>query len=59
MSATVNFPASVGGGSGDAWDSSWSDAKASYAANNWGYWCDADGFADSTDGRSKDVSRWW
>lgn len=47
-----------GGGSATPWDPTWSDAEAAHAQANFGYWTDADGFADATDGRTKDRSRW-
>lgn len=56
---TMDFPASMGGGSMITWDSSWSDEKKSYALSHAGYWTDDDGFIDSDDSESYNKSKWW
>lgn len=53
------FPSSLGGGSMDAWDSSWSAAQRAYASSHSGFWTDDDGFADPADASSYQISRWW
>lgn len=55
----VTFPTSLGGGSGDTWDSTWTIEQKAYAKSHWGYWTDANGFIDPDDGDSRNVSRWW
>lgn len=53
------FPLSLGGGSMDAWDSSWSATQRAYASSHSGFWCDDNGFADPADASSRQISRWW
>jgi hypothetical protein len=58
---TADLPAfpSYLGGTGEEWDEEWGDNKTKYASEQWGYWTDDDGFANVSDNRSKDISRWW
>ena len=48
------FPDSLGGGSANTWDPSWTAAQKRYAIENYGYWTDDDGFL----GTPKDVDSW-
>ena len=52
------FPASLGGGSAAAWDPAWTAEQKAHAKQNFGYWCDEDGFADPTDPESFLASTW-
>jgi len=53
------FPASLGSGSMETWDSTWSEAQKNYASSHCGYWTDDDGFADNEDSESLAISKWW
>ncbi len=52
------FPASLGGGSAETWDKNWTAAQKAYARQNFGYWSDDNGFADSTDPDSYNAGVW-
>jgi hypothetical protein len=52
------FPALLGGGSAEIWDKNWTAAQKAYARQNFGYWCDENGFADPTDPESYLASTW-
>jgi hypothetical protein len=54
----VAFPASLGGADASVWDPAWTAEQKSYAKQNFGYWCDEDGFADPTDPESFNASTW-
>jgi len=54
----IEFPASLGGGSAEFWDAGWTDEQKAYAKQNFGYWCDEDGFADPADPESYLCSTW-
>ncbi len=49
----------AGYGSGSlVWNASWDDEIKTWARQNVGYWTDDNGFASSSDERSKDISEW-
>jgi len=52
------FPSSLGGGSAETWDINWTADQKAYAKQNFGYWCDANGFADPDDPESYLCSTW-
>lgn len=54
----ITFPTELGGGYADLWDKNWTDAQKAYARQNFGYWCDEDGFADPNDPNSYLASTW-
>ena len=54
-----SFSTLTGYGSGSVvWNKNWDPLIKAWARNNYGYWCDANGFADSTDPDSCLVSTW-
>lgn len=52
------FPVSLGGGSAETWDKTWTPQQKAYAKQYFGYWADDYGFIDSTDPDSYLASVW-
>ncbi len=52
------FSTALGSGSADTWDRNWTAAQKVYALQNFGYWTDDDGYIDSSDPDSYQVSNW-
>ena len=59
MTAAPVFPGGdLGTGSTATWSSGWTDAQKEWARQNCGFWCDANGFADTADIDSSLPSTW-